>query len=527
MLEGLTLAIQQIFSRPDLWAILIGSACYGIFVGAIPGLTATMAVALFVPMAYWLDPLSAITAIVTMVACAIFAGDIPTVFLRIPGTPASAAYADQAYRLGKRGMARQLLGFSLLCSVTGGIIGAIVLMLLGSQLAKAARLFSVTEYFWLCVIGLSCAVLVAPGTARWKAIVSLLIGLLLSTVGLSSVHGVPRFTFGSAALYQGISFIPAMIGLFGLSEVFANLNSEAFHRDRKPQSQTETVRAERRERDPNAFGRWIGRLRHRPRNVGQSSLLGVLIGMLPGAGADIAAWICFAAANRGGDNQEDQQTIQAIGDATTANSAALAGGWIPALVFGIPGDSVTAIAIGVLLMKNVTPGPTIFQDQPELVYSIYVVFVLANLIMLPVGAAAIALAGWLVRIPKRVLLPVIVLFCITGSYALNASTFDVGIMLAMGLLGFVLNRFQFPLGPVVLGLILGGPLEERLIQSLTASGNRFSGLIDRPIALVLACISAAIGFQIVRSMIRELRSADRSPSDAADGSRTTRGQSGR
>jgi TctA family transporter len=510
MPEGLIQAAGDIAGRPDLWLILFAAACYGIFVGTIPGLTATMAVALFVPVAYWLDPLAAITAIVAIVACAIFAGDLPTVYLRIPGTPASAAYADQAYRLHQRGLGGRVLGVSLLCSVTGGILGAIVLMLLGGQLANVARWFSVTEYLWLYVIGLSCAVLVSPGTARWKALVSLLIGWLLASVGWSAVHGVPRFAFGYAPLYQGISFIPAMIGLFGLSEVFANLSRDALdgQADQPASSETEAV-GEAANADGTVTGPWrdfVWRLKHRPGGIARSSGLGVLIGMLPGAGADIASWVSFAMGKRRGDDP-DSDTVQAIGDATTANSSALAGGWIPALVFGIPGDSVTAIVIGVLLMKNVTPGPAIFEDQSALVYSIYLVFLCANLVMLPVGAIAIAFAGRLVRIPKRVLLPVIVLFCVTGAYALNASLFDVVVMTAMGLAGFLLNRFGFPLGPVVLGLILGSPLEERLVQALTASGGRLTGLVDRPIAAVLACVAAAVWLRIFQVMIRESRAA--------------------
>ncbi|PAY20475.1 C4-dicarboxylate ABC transporter permease [Rhodopirellula sp. SM50] len=495
-------AAGDVFGRVDVWLIIVASACYGIFVGAIPGLTATMAVALFVPVAYWLDPVAAIGAIVTMVACAIFAGDIPTVLLRIPGTPASAAYADEAYRLSEKGLAQQVLSVSLTCSVTGGIIGAVLLMVLGSQLAAVASWFSVTEYFWLYLIGLSCCVLVVPAGARWKALLSLILGILLSTVGLSAVHLEPRFTFHSVALYQGISFIPAMIGLFGLSEVFANL-SQAKRGDSRACAVAPSV----------SFGTIIGasrsalvtRLVKRRSGTIRSSLMGVLIGMLPGAGADIASWVTFAAAKRGRGSNADGESIDAIGDATTANSAALAGGWIPTLVFGIPGDSITAIVIGVLLMKNVTPGPAIFESQPSLVYGIYLVFLIANLVMLPVGFLAIRLGLRLVRIPKQILLPIIVLFCVTGSYALNASLFDVGIMLAMGLVGFGLNRRGFPLGPVVLGLVLGGPLEERLIQSLTASGGTPLGLLNRPIAVVLAIVTAFIVASILRRSIQELR----------------------
>ncbi|QEG40874.1 tripartite tricarboxylate transporter permease [Roseimaritima ulvae] len=503
MNEALLQAINDVFGRPDVWLIIIASACYGIFVGAIPGLTATMAVALFVPMAYWLDPVSAVAAIVSMVACAIFAGDLPTVFLRIPGTPASAAYADDAYDLARSGQAQRLLGVALTCSVTGGIAGAIVLMLLGGQLAKVARWFSVTEYFWLYLIGLGCAVLVAPGGARWKALLALLLGLLLSTVGLSAAHIEPRFTFGMPSLYQGISFIPAMIGLFGLSEVFTNLSSDPRRGTHAKSGDALSFAGTLRQVRSDA----MFRIRHRKAASTRSSLLGVLIGMLPGAGADIAAWVAFAVAkrprskkqaNKGPVNdRQRREAIHAIGDASTANSSALAGGWIPTLVFGIPGDSVTAIVIGVLMMKNVTPGPAIFENQPALVYSIYLVFILANLVMLPIGWLAIRLGARIVRIPKPYLLPVIVLFCVTGSYALNGSLVDVTTMLVMGLIGYGLSRYGFPLGPVVLGLVLGGPLEERLIQSLTAAAGSPLGLVDRPIAIVLAVVATIIAVSVV------------------------------
>lgn len=509
MNEALLQAIGDVFGRPDVWLIVLASACYGVFAGAIPGLTATMAVALFVPMAYWLDPVAAMAAIVTMVACAIFAGDLPTVFLRIPGTPASAAYADEAFAWTRKGQAERVLGIALTCSVIGGILGALLLMVGGSQLAKVARWFSVTEYFWLYLIGLSCAVLVAPGGARWKALLSLLLGLLLSTVGLSAAHTEPRFTFGTASLYQGISFIPAMIGLFGLSEVFRNLSLTELTKE----SSSGLSRPPLGSLIRQACVDQKRRLSTRPLDTPRSSLLGVVIGMLPGAGSDIAAWVAFAAARRSQAIESDDKSeptegldgLNAIADATTANSSALAGGWIPALVFGIPGDSVTAIVIGVLMMKNVTPGPAIFESQASLVYSIYLVFLLANVVLLPVGLLAIRLGGRIVRIPKQVLLPLIVLFCVTGSYALNGSLFDVGTMLVMGLLGYALSRHEFPLGPVVLGLILGGPLEERLVQSLTAAGGSPLGLVDRPIAIILAVVSLAIATGIIRRAIKESR----------------------
>jgi len=499
MTDALITAAGAVFGRPDIWLIVLAAAVYGVFVGAVPGLTATMAVALFVPMAAWLDPVAAIAAIVTMVACAIFAGDIPTTLLRIPGTPASAAYADDAYAFAQRGEADRPLGAALLCSVAGGVFGAVMLMLLGGQLARVAAFFSVAESFWLYLLGLTSAVLVSRGSTI-KALLALVIGLLLSTVGLSAVHVEARFTFGRPELYQGISFIPAMIGLFGLSEVIRNLAGGAAAADH-PEPEAAPRSGQLLTGLQRTLAAGLGQLRQRPRQALRSSSIGVLVGMLPCAGADIAAWIPRAVSKRfagdRGTNHPVCSSLDQFAYATAANNAAVAGSWIPALVFGIPGDSVTAIVIGVLLMKNITPGPQVFVDQPEMVFSVYLVFLLANLMLLPVGLLAVQLGGVLLRVPRAVLLPVIVLFCVTGAYALNGSMFDVGVMLAMGIVGFLLERRGLPLGPVVLGIILGGPLEERFIQSLTTGGGLL-GLINRPIAAGLAAVCGLLWLTLAR-----------------------------
>lgn len=489
--EILLTALEQIFQWPVLGIIVI-SAAYGLFMGAIPGLTATMAVALLVPLTFFLEDVAALAAIVTLEACAIFAGDIPTALVRIPGTPSSAAYVDDAYALTRAGRQEEVLGIALLFSVAGGLFGAAVLITSAPWLAKIAFQFTSYEYFWLTLLGLSCAAVVSRGSLL-KGALALIIGLLLSTVGLSEVHSSPRFTFAQDELIAGINFIPAMIGLFGVSEVLRNvLWFQNNFRTVVQEGFNQTLTAGRSLLNRllfqplrSVFATASDLLWRRKLHVLRSSIVGSFVGMLPGAGADIGAWISFALSKRFSKNPEEygQGSLEGIGDATSANNSALAGAWIPALVFGIPGDSITAIVIGILLMKNIIPGPQIFTNETQsvLVYGIYITFILANLVLLPLGFLAIRGGSYLVRIPRPILLPVILLFSIVGAFAINGSYFDVWVMLGMGILGFVLEMNQVPLGPVVLGIILGGKLEQTFIQSLTKSDELWD-FFARPVA---------------------------------------------
>ena len=397
-------------------------------------------------------------------------------------------------------------------SVAGGLLGTAILLLFAPQLARVATWFTVAEYFWLYLIGLSCAVVVSRGSTL-QATLALVIGLLLSTVGLSAVHTQARFTFGRPELYQGINFIPAMIGLFGVSEVFRNV----LRLNAQPEGPAGEfvvpasagrfrLKAELQTGGDGWWNRFVAGpvgmvfgpalvlLWRRKWHALRSGGIGSLVGMLPGAGADIGAWVSLAASKRFSKKPQEYGagSLEGIGDATAANNSALAGAWIPAIVFGIPGDSVTAIVIGVLLMKNIQPGPEIFEKQGPLVWSIYVVFLLANLILIPVGFLAIKSGGYVVRVPRRVLLPLILLFCVLGAYAINGSYFDVGVMLAMGILGFALERRRIPLGPIVLGIILGGPLEERFLQTLTGAQSSLAAFFGRPLSAALGAVCILI-----------------------------------
>ncbi len=506
--QTLTQALAAVLD-PTLLLVVAAAAVYGTIFGSIPGLSATMAVALIVPLTYFLSPLAALAAVITLEACAISAGDIPSALVRIPGTPASAAYADDLYLLARQGHYERAVGTAVMFSVVGGLFGVAVLMFFAQPLARIATLFTVAEYFWFYVIGLGCAVVVSRGSAL-KGAFGLLLGLLFSTVGLSPVHTEARFTFGRPELYQGINFIPAMIGLFGLSEVLRTVSrvgaegplivAAPVASGRPSSFFTRQVIDSFR----SVFGSSLEILWRRPVRILQSSAIGTLIGILPGAGADIAAWVSFGYSKRTSKNPEDygRGSLEGIADAGAANNAALAGAWIPALVFGIPGDSITAIVLGIMMMKNLTPGPEIFERQAVLVHALYFVFILANLALIPAGWLAIRAGGQLIRVPRHTLIPIIVLFCVIGAYAIGGSYFDVALMLAMGLIGFALERVGIPVGPVVLGIILGGPLEERFVQAITASRGSLSVFVSRPLAAGLGVVALIVWLLPVVTLLR-------------------------
>ncbi|MBP6818535.1 MAG: tripartite tricarboxylate transporter permease [Ferrovibrio sp.] len=482
MMQSTMQAFSLVFD-PYVLVVMLGAAIFGLVVGAIPGLTATMATALLVPITFFMPPVPAIAAIVTATAMAIFSGDIPGCLLRIPGTPASAAYTDEAYQLTLKGQAELALGAGLVFSAIGGLFGTAVLVLAAPALAEVALKFSSFEYFWLVVLGLSCAVFIG-NSSTLKACISLLIGLLVACVGLENPGGFPRFTFGNTELMGGVSIIPMMVGMFAVSEVLR------FVVNMDPPARLVVNKL------GNVFSGMWDLLKKYPGALLRGSTLGTIIGIQPGAGADMAAWVSYAMSKKFSKEPEKFGTghIEGIVESGAANNSALAGAWIPALVFGIPGDSITAIAIGVLYLKGLNPGPTLFLNNPENVYAIFLVFVIANLIMIPLGWATIKAATNILRVPGNILMPTILLFCIVGSFAINNSVFGVAVMLFFGVLAYIMEENGFPVAPAILGVVLGTMLEETFVTSMIKSNNNILGFFERPIAAGLGTLTFAILF---------------------------------
>jgi len=474
---------------PAVILVILLAAFYGLFIGAIPGLTVTMAVALFVPFAVFLDPIPALAAIITLQALGIFAGDIPAALVRMPGTPASAAYVGDSYALSQQGQARLVLGVDVLASALGGLMGSVALIAGASMLAEFALTFSSYEIFWLALLGLSTTAFIATATPL-KGLVSVALGLLLSTVGIDITLGFPRFTYGVPFLLGGISFIPAMIGLFGVSEILRTVLRGEMH-----------LAYARLERGPSFLPALRTVWRHRV-NAARGGLIGLISGVLPGAGADIGAWLAYGTSRR--FSREPQKfgkgSMEAIVEAGVANNSDLAAEWIPTLVFGIPGDAFTAVVLGILMMKGMRPGPAILHNYADVLVAVYITFILANLLMVPLGFLAVRASSQMVRLPRNVLMPAILMMCVVGSYAINNSLFDVGLMLAMGILGFALEALGFPVAPIVLGLVLGPLLEQNFMISLIKSEGNLALFFSRPVSVVLGVLTLLVWFLPLASL---------------------------
>ena len=484
-------AFAMVFEPYNIF-VMLAASLFGLFVGAVPGLTATMATALLVPVTFFMAPVPAIAAIVTATAMAIFSGDIPGCLMRMPGTPASAAYTDEAYAMTKKGRADTALGAGLVFSAVGGLFGTAVLMLSAPTLAEFALKFSSFEYFWLVLLGLTCAVFITSDRPL-KGFISLLLGLLVACVGLNNPAAIPRFTFGSVELLGGIGLIPMMIGMFAISEIIR------YAVDTNPTLQIVDKPI------GNVFkGMWRLAKKY-PVQILRGSALGTLVGALPGAGADIAAWMSYAMSKKFSKEPEKFGTghVEGIVESGSANNSALAGAWIPALVFGIPGDSITAIVIGVLYMKNMNPGPSLFTNNPQNIYAVYLLFIIANLIMLPLGWWCIKVSKQILKVPRAVLMPVIMLFCVVGSFAINNTAFDVTVMLIAGIAAFILEENGFPVAPAILGVVLGGMLEENFVSSMIKSGGELTAFFARPVAATLGVMTATVWF--LPLLMRRLR----------------------
>ncbi|MDO6459148.1 tripartite tricarboxylate transporter permease [Granulosicoccaceae sp. 1_MG-2023] len=477
-------AFQTIFSDlSSLMFILIGVVA-GIMVGCLPGLTATMGCALLIPFTFSLPPVQGLLMLMGIFTGAIYGGSIAAILIRTPGTPAAAATLLDGFPLSKRGEAGKAIGIATIASFVGGTIGALIMSFMAPQIAQFGLRFGPPEFFALAVFGLSMIISIS-GESLLKGVIAALVGLLITTIGFDPLSGVPRFAFGNDNLLGGITFIPALIGLFGFAQVFRNIEKMGI----VPQVRSKVSRIlpsfkEVKTLLPTMF---------------KSGGIGSVTGSVPGLGCDIAAFIAYGEAKRTSKKPETfgQGALEGIAAPEAANNGATGGAMIPMLTLGVPGDAVTAVLLGALTIHGFQPGPLLFRDHPEIVYPIFAGMILCQLVLLGVGLAGARLFAKLINIDIKVLTSIIFLLCIVGSYSMRFSFFDVGLALGIGVVAYFMSYAKFPVSPILLALILGPMAEQNMRRAMMLSNDDLSIFVTRPISatfLFLAVLMAGLSY---------------------------------
>ncbi|WP_172378402.1 tripartite tricarboxylate transporter permease [Vibrio sp. Vb339] len=502
MLDNIILGFSTIASLPAIVAIIAG-VVIGILCGVLPGLSASTAVALMVPFTFGMDPLVSVLLLVSVYLAGEYGGSITAIAIGTPGTPAAAATMIDGYKFTERGEPGLALTTSVVASSIGGIIGAIVLFAFSEPLAEVALSFGAPEYFAMAVFGLTIIASLASDNLK-KGFIVMFLGLFLKSIGLDPFTGEERLTFGIPKLMDGISFIPALIGLFAMTSVFTGI--EKTMTSSKPVKLSFKMPKVRR-----LASMWKVYI--------HSSLVGSVIGVLPGAGATIASFICYNEVKRFSSKKDQfgKGCLEGVAAPEAGNNAVVGGSLVPLLTLGIPGSATAAVLIGALMLHDIQPGPLLFQTNGEMVYGIFAGLIVACIVQLVVGLLGVPLWVKVISAPKALLLPVIAAISVVGSYGYNNSVVDVWVMFSFGVLGYVLKKYDLPITPIILALVLGGILEENFRRSLIMSDGSIEIFLTQPISatlLVMAVLSLASPILFKRLASKEKSVAPDAPKNA-------------
>jgi len=454
---------------------IVAGVILGIMVGAMPGLSPSMGVALLVPFTYGMQPQIALILLISIYIASEYGGSITAVTINTPGTPSAVVTAFDGYPLTKQGKAGTGLGVSLVASTIGGIIGTIILIFFSVPLARLAVKMHPAEYFALAIFGLTTVA--SLGGKNWpKAFLAAMLGLLINTVGIDPISGVKRFTFGTYHLFDGFALIPALIGLFALSEVFTRI--EEYKLEKGEETKYD------KKHWPTFMDYWKLKF-----VIIRSSILGTIIGIFPGAGATIASFLSYDFAKKVSKTPETfgKGNPEGVAAAEAANSSSVGGALVPLLALGIPGSASTAVLVGALMIHDLVPGPLLFVERPDIIYSLFAALMVANFVMLILGLFGARLWIKVTVIPKKVLLPAILAISIIGSFAVHYSFFDVGSCIAFGVAGWLLKKYGFPVAPIVLGMVLGKLAETNFRRAVIMGG--YDVFFTRPASLILLILA--------------------------------------
>lgn len=482
-------------STPDVLLTTFLGALFGLGFGSIPGLTFTMALALILPVTFSLDPTNSIALLLGTYIGGASGGTVAAILIGVPGTPSSAATVVDGYRLTKAGRASITIATSVIVSTFGGLFSLVIMLFAVSLLAKAALAFGPAEIFALVIFGMSTICGLA-GRSLVRGLIGGTIGLMVMTIGQDPIDGVPRLTFGSVQLLQGVELLVAMIALFAIPQVVETLTD--YKAGIKPQIDAQNIRLEL----PSfrfLFGyRW---------NILRSSILGTLVGAVPGAHGPIAAFLAYSQEKRLAKHPErwGKGEMGGVIAPETANNAVTGGAMIPLLALGIPGDAAMAILLGGFLIHGIQPGPLFLTEHPQVIYSIYLLFGLAYIMVLFVQILGVRVFVQALKIPPQYLAVIIMVMCVTGAYAVRNTMFDVGVMIVIGFIGYVLQKCRIPLTPIVLALVLGPTMEREFRTAMIMSGDDPAILVNSAPSLVFFGLTALIIVSHAVGVIRARR----------------------
>ncbi|MCF7953203.1 MAG: tripartite tricarboxylate transporter permease [Spirochaetales bacterium] len=496
MFDLLGQGFLHIFMQPVNILLIFVGVGVGIILGSMPGLTATMGIAIALPLTFGMQPESGLILLSSIFIGGIHGGGIPGILIKTPGTPASAASMIDGFELSKQGKASLALGVHAFSSATGSFFATILLIFGSTMIAKFAINFGPAEFFLLSLMGLS-VVSSVTGKSTVKGLMMASFGLLLSTVGMDPIKGVSRFTFGTYQLMDGFNLVPALIGLFAISQVLTEL--EQVH---VPIVKAERVKVNLPDRKTI--------LRLMP-TILKSSVLGTLIGAIPGPGAILGSFIPYAEAKRVSKHPEKfgRGALEGVSAAEAGNNSAAIGALIPTLTLGIPGEAATAVLLGGLMILGLRPGPMLFIENADVVYSLFTAILLGAVVLLILGLIMAQYIGKIIILPKKFLLPVVLMLCMIGSYAIRNSVFDMGVALVFGLMGYALNKIDYPTVPILLGLILGPIAESNFRRAMLISkgdiGIFFSSTYCYAL-IIITVLSLFFGYRLTRNLNRQVQS---------------------
>jgi putative tricarboxylic transport membrane protein len=505
MLDHLAQAAVAVFSWQSLLLIVVGTAI-GIVVGALPGLTATMAMAIFSPLTFFMPPLVGIPFLIGLYKGGTFGGSISAVLIGTPGTASNAATVLDGYPMAQQGRAGKALQASIYASTVGDFVSNLVLIFMAWPLAMIALKFGPPEIFALILFSMTIIASLA-GASLTKCFISAMLGVLLALAGIDSISGASRLTFGIGELQGGISYIPFVIGLFGLGEIFVQMGKRAGHFNIAKISE-----------DPAANRvTFYEILTKYPRTVFQSSLSGSIIGVLPGVGAETANWVAYGMAKNGSPNKANfgKGELEGVIAPEVSANANCAASMVPMLAFGIPGDVVTAVMLGAFMAQGLRPGPVLFKENIVEIYGIYIALFLSTIAMFVLAKLSLRMWVRVLQVPAGVLYPVVAMLCLAGAFAINNSLFDVAVAIGFGILAYVMRMGGFEVAPMVLAFILAPMLEQSLTQSLIMSHGNPAVFFTRPIAggfMILTAVSVAL---YVRSILRARKAGTAGPAPGA------------